>query len=449
MKKRKVHIVSLGCPKNLVDSEVMAAALSKDRYRIVPEARDADVILVNTCAFIGPAKEESIDEILRMAALKEGNGAVKLIVAGCLPQRYGKALKDALPEVDLFLGISEVPNIARHADSLFLTKDPSPSPGLIVRKPLFLMDAGHERLISTPPYSAYLKIAEGCSNRCSYCVIPAIRGKARSRQMDDILQEAQNLAARGVKELIMTAQDTTAYGSNLKGTATLSNLLKDIAAVEGIRWIRLLYAYPVRLDRGLLETIAREEKICKYIDIPIQHVDDEILAAMNRKGTSRRIREIIAEARKIIPHVALRTSVIVGFPGETPAKFNRLLAFIKETEFDHLGAFKYSREEGTAAAVLPRQVSERVKDARRMAIMEEQAVISCEINRSLVGSRGKVLVEGKSDIPEYPYVGRLERQAPDIDGITYIKGKHLSPGQFVDCRITDFEEYDLYVEAAP
>jgi ribosomal protein S12 methylthiotransferase len=444
LKQRKVHIVSLGCPKNLVDSEVMAAGLSDNHYRIVPKANNADVIIVNTCAFIGPAKEESIDEILRMAQWKKENEAVKLIVTGCLPQRYGKTLKDTLPEVDLFLGTGEVPAIVRHCDSLFFPG--APACRSIIGKPRFLMNAGHRRLISTPFYSAYLKIAEGCSNRCAYCIIPTIRGKARSRPIDDIMKEAEGLSAQGVKELIVTAQDTTAYGMTLKGKPTLSVLLKELAAIDGIEWIRLLYAYPSRLDRKLMETIAMEGKICKYIDIPIQHIDDTLLTAMNRKGNAKHIQEIIAEARAIIPRVALRTSVIVGFPGETSAKFNRLLAFVKEARFDHLGAFTYSREEGTVAAALPGQVSERVKDARRNAIMEEQAVISYEINRSLIGSSARVLVEDKSAIPEYPYVGRLERQAPDIDGVTYIKGRNLSPGRFFDCRITDCDEYDVYAE---
>jgi len=435
-------MVSLGCPKNLIDSEVMAAALADGGYRIVSEPGDADVVIVNTCAFIGPAKEESVDEILRMAQWRKSRADMKLVVAGCLPQRYGKALKDALPEVDLFLGTGEVPHIVRHMDRLYAANVSGNRS--IVHKPRFLMNADHGRLISTPFYSAYLKIAEGCSNGCAYCVIPAIRGKARSRPVDDVLKEAERLAAGGVKELIVTAQDTTAYGMTLKGKPTLSALLKELAAIDGIEWIRLLYAYPSRLDRELMEVIATEDKICKYIDIPIQHVDDAILAAMNRSGTGRRIREVINEARAIIPRVALRTSVICGFPGETPAAFNRLLAFIKEARFDHLGAFKYSQEEGTAAAALPRQVSERVKEARRNAIMEEQAVISYEINRSLVGFAGRVIVEGESTIPEYPYVGRLERQAPDIDGVTYLKGKNLQPGDFLPCRITDCDEYDLY-----
>ncbi|MBN1381267.1 MAG: 30S ribosomal protein S12 methylthiotransferase RimO [Deltaproteobacteria bacterium] len=447
MKQRNIHIVSLGCPKNLIDSEVMAAILSENNYRIVSQAHDADVILINTCAFILPAKEESIDEILRLAQLKKERAAVKLVVTGCLPQRYGKSLSDALPEVDLFLGTHEVPEITRYVDHLF-QREASRNRS-VIHKPRFLMDAGHPRLLSTPFYRAYLKIAEGCSNRCAYCVIPDLRGRARSRPVEDILKEAQNLAARGVKELILTAQDTTAYGKTLKGKPTLSVLLKQLVAVDGIEWIRLLYAYPTGLSRELLEIIAGEDKICKYIDIPVQHIDNAILQAMNRRGDSALIRKVMANARAIIPQVALRTSVIVGFPGETPAKSQRLLSFIREARFDHLGAFKYSREEGTAAAGLPRQVSDRVKDARRNAIMEEQAVISWEINRSLLGTDAKVLVEGTSAVAEYPYVGRLARQAPDIDGVTYLKGSNLVPGDFVECRITGCDEYDLYAAIDP
>jgi ribosomal protein S12 methylthiotransferase len=447
VKAKKVHMVSLGCPKNLVDSEVMAAILTKSGYDLSPRADDAHIILINTCAFILPAKEESIDEILRMADWKEkGKGpCTHLIVTGCLPQRYGKALEKELPEVDLFLGINEIPNIAHHLDRLSNTGPRSDC--VVIGKPNFLMTAKHPRLISTPSHTAYLKIADGCSNRCSYCVIPSVRGKARSRAMDDLLAEAKILASEGVREIIITAQDTTAYGRDIGGKPILSDLLKGLASIKGIHWIRLLYTYPAALTKDILETIAAEEKICRYIDIPIQHIDDDILKAMKRRGGSSLIRKTIDRARQIIPDVALRTSIIVGFPGETRAKFNRLLAFVREIRFDHLGVFTYSREEGTAAAAIPSRTSEREKEDRRRLVMEEQAVISYDINRPLIGSIREVLIEGKSDIPDFTHIGRCRRQSPDIDGVTYVRGRNLAPGDFATCRITSATEYDLFAES--
>jgi ribosomal protein S12 methylthiotransferase len=367
-----------------------------------------------------------------------------LVVTGCLPQRYGKDLEKELPEVDLFLGVGEVPNITRHLDSLVLRKPKGHRS--IIGTPSFLMDAGYPRLITTPPYTAYLKIADGCSNRCSYCVIPTIRGKARSRMPDDILSEAQTLAKGGVKELIITAQDTTVYGRDLKGKPTLSDLLNNLASIQGIRWIRLLYTHPASLTDKILTSIENETNICKYIDIPIQHIDDKILASMNRKGGSDLIMTAIQKARAIIPHVALRTSIIVGFPGETRIRFNRLLTFIREMRFDHLGVFVYSREEGTKAAAYPSRISEREKEARRHLLMEEQAVISYEINQSLINSTQEVIIDGKSDIPDFPYIGRSRRQAPDIDGITYVKGDNLTIGDIIPCKIIDAGDYDLFAE---
>jgi ribosomal protein S12 methylthiotransferase len=316
----------------------------------------------------------------------------------------------------------------------------------IIKKPVFLMNASHSRFLSTPFYSAYLKIAEGCLNLCSYCVIPSIRGKTRSRPINDIMKEAQSLADRGVKEIIITAQDTTAYGKDLKGRPSLGQLLKELATIEKIAWIRLLYTYPGSLNPPILQAIADEEKICSYLDIPIQHIDDDILTAMNRRGGSKSIKKAIDSARAIIPHVALRTSLIVGFPGESRQKFNKLLAFIRETRFDHLGVFTYSREEGTAAANFPAQVSEETKERRKALLMEEQAAISFQINQNLIGSLQPVLVEGKSDMLEFPFVGRCPRQAPDIDGVTYIKGKNLATGSLITFKITSANEYDIFAE---
>ncbi|HEX7534546.1 MAG TPA: 30S ribosomal protein S12 methylthiotransferase RimO, partial [Syntrophales bacterium] len=423
MKQRNVHIISLGCPKNLVDSEVMAALLVKDGYSITTQIYEAHIILINTCSFILSAKEESIDEILRMVERKkqQKGACTHLVVTGCLPQRYGRGLEKELPEVDLFLGVGEIANIVHHLNGLAETE--AQGRRSIIGKPAFLMNAQTLRLITTPFYTCYLKIAEGCSNRCSYCVIPTIRGKARSREREDILMEAERLSLGGVKEVIITAQDTTAYGRDLKGKPNLGDLLKGLASIRGIHWIRLLYTNPAGFTDEILESMANSENICKYIDIPIQHIDDEILAAMKRRGGSDLIKKTIQRAREIIPDVALRTSIIVGFPGETRAKFNKLLSFIRETRFDHLGVFTYSREEGTRAASYPSRISEREKQVRRENLMEEQSVISYQINQNLIGSTQEVLIEGKSEIPDHPYVGRCGRQAPEIDGVTYVKGE--------------------------
>jgi ribosomal protein S12 methylthiotransferase len=450
MPGKRVHIVSLGCPKNLVDSEVMAGILAETGYLLTDLPEEADILLVNTCAFILPAREEAISEILRMADWKKrGKGpCTHLVVTGCLPQRYGKELVEALPEVDLFLGTAEVPNIGRHLDRL-----PSVPKGGIRRRsaigrPTFLMNAGHRRLISTSANSAYIKIADGCSNRCAYCVIPSIRGEARSRGIADIVKEAEALAGRGVRELIVTAQDTTAYGIDRKEKPTLDRLLRELAGVEGLSWIRLLYTYPSRLTGELLRTIADEKKICPYLDIPIQHSDDAILAAMHRRGDNALIRKAIAEAREIIPGVALRTSLIVGFPGETPRRFENLLAFVREIRFDHLGVFPYSREEGTEAAAFRSRISEREKERRREIVMEEQAEISREINSGLIGTQQEVLVEGKGELPGYNHVGRCRRQAPEIDGVTHLRGGDPETGAIVSCRIVAADDYDLFAEIA-
>jgi ribosomal protein S12 methylthiotransferase len=447
MLSKKVHIVSLGCPKNLVDSEVMAGVLADNGYCLTDRPEEAFVLLVNTCAFILPAREEAVSEILRLAVWKKQDDSPCscLIVTGCLPQRYGKELADALPEVDLFLGTAEVPNIARHINAL-MDGVGKPCRRSVIGRPGFLMNAGHTRLISTLSGSAYIKIADGCSNRCSYCVIPSIRGKARSRSIDDILKEAEGLAAHGIRELIITAQDTTAYGLDHKGKPPLSRLLRELATVDGISWIRLLYTYPTRLTEDLLRTIAEEKKICRYLDIPIQHSEKAILGAMRRCGDGALIRETIAQTRSILPDIALRTSLIVGFPGETQRRFENLLAFVRETRFDHLGVFSYSREEGTTAASLPSRISEKEKERRRNLVMEEQAVISREINNTLVGSLQEVLVEGNGEVVGYDCVGRCRRQAPDIDGVTHLRGGRPAKGTIVTCRIIDADDYDLFAE---
>jgi ribosomal protein S12 methylthiotransferase len=441
---RTVHIVSLGCQKNKVDAEVMAAILADRNFQITPEPQAAEVILINTCAFILPAKEEAIDEILRMARYKKTGALKYLVVTGCLPQRYGRALEKEIPEVDLFLGISEVPNIIRHISNL--ASGPAMRYRSIVSKPDFLMNADHSRLLPPPTATTYLKIADGCSNHCTYCIIPAIRGKARSRHPDDILREAAGLAEKGVKEIILIAQDTTAYGRDLKIRQGLPLLLQKLAALEKIRWIRLLYTHPGHLTEDVLTMMAAKEKVCRYLDIPIQHIDDTLLQAMNRRTGSKQIFAVIEKARALIPDVALRTSLITGFPGETNTRFHRLVDLIRNVRFDHLGVFTYSREEGTAAAALSSRISEREKLRRRNLLMEEQSVISFQINQSLIGSRQECIIEGKSDRPDYPFYGRCRRQAPEIDGMTYFKGKNLTIGEILTCTITDAAEYDLFGE---
>ncbi|HOO00064.1 MAG TPA: 30S ribosomal protein S12 methylthiotransferase RimO [Syntrophales bacterium] len=441
------YLVSLGCPKNLVDTEVMAAILEGEGFAMTADPREAAVIIVNTCAFILPAKEESIDEIIRLGRHKDPrNGSCRcLVVTGCLPQRYGGVLENALPEVDLFLGVGEIEKIGLHVKKSMTTRGNAGK--VFVDSPPFLMRARHPRHVLTPPWTAYLKIAEGCSNRCSYCVIPDIRGPFRSRDRNDILREGERLVSLGVKELILIAQDVTAYGEDLEERTRLEDLLIDLSALAGLRWLRLLYTYPTKVTKRLLEVMADGEKICRYIDMPIQHVDDHILKTMNRRGGREEIVRTIETARAVVEDVALRTSVIVGLPGETRKRFEKLLAFIEEARFDHLGVFAYSREEGSKAGEKRPRVSEREKDQRRRLIMERQAAISFEINRNLIGTTQEVLVEGKSDLKGYPYVGRLRRQAPDIDGVTYLRGEGLQPGLFTSCRIVAADTYDLLAEA--
>ncbi|MCX7816551.1 MAG: 30S ribosomal protein S12 methylthiotransferase RimO [Syntrophales bacterium] len=442
----KFHIISLGCPKNLVDSEVMAAELEKSKFQQTSNMKEAEIVIINTCAFIVPAKEESIEEILKAALLKkkkEGRCRL-LIVTGCLPQRYKYDLADALPEVDLFIGTSEWPAIPLFVNLLMKGKNEVPK--IIIGSPKFLMTCHFKRKLFTPAHIAYLKIADGCSNRCSYCVIPDIRGPLRSRHPEDITKEAQNLVSMGVKELIIVAQDTTAYGTDIWGTSRLIDLLEKLNSIRGIRWIRLLYTYPTKISDDLLKSIVQMDKLCPYLDMPVQHADDTILKAMNRKGSVKEIREIVDKTRTLIPDVALRTSLIVGFPGEMRNHFQRLLRFIREVQFDHLGAFIYSPEEGTPASLMKSTVPDKTKKRRWQKIMEEQAIISTEINNRLIGTKQEVIIDGKSDIPEFPYLGRCRRQAPEIDGVTYVKGENLSPGDIVTCRIVRSDTYDLFGE---
>lgn len=439
--KERVYIHSLGCPKNQVDAEVMAGLFARGGYQMVPGPEDAEIIVVNTCAFILSAKQEAIEEIFMMAEWKERGACRQLVVTGCLPQRYGRVLEKEMPEVDLFLGTGEFPLIVD-----LLSEPGRNARRSFVGKPRFLMDAGYKRSLPPSSPSAYLKVAEGCSNSCSYCVIPRIRGKFRSRPMEDVLKEAEALALAGVKEVVLVAQDTTAYGRDLAGRPLLAELLRELAAVPGFRWLRFLYAYPSSVTDELLEVVAGEEKVCKYIDIPVQHIDDGILRAMKRKGGSAEIRGAVDRIRRMVPEAVLRTSVIVGFPGETAAKFDRLLGFVEEARFENLGAFTYSREEGTEAAGLASQVSELVKEKRRDLLMERQAAISFEVNRKRIGRVEEVLLEGESGDPAFPLLGRTRAQAPEVDGVTCVRTKKGKIGDVVPCRVVDADTYDLYAE---
>ena len=411
---------------------------------LVESPDQADIVVINTCGFIMPAKEEALEIILTLAQEKTKSGRdLKLIVAGCLAQRYGKELLEEIPEVDMVIGTGEVGRIVHHLRHLTTAKYQRSA---VITKPDFLMSSRHERILSPDSATAYLKISDGCSNGCSYCAIPAIRGKARSRQPDDILKEAQKLISHGVREIILIGQDTTAYGRDLKTRPKLSLLLSDLATLPGVNWIRLLYTHPAHITTDVLKAIAGHSKICRYIDLPIQHIDDTILTAMNRGVSSGRIREIIDLSRNLMPDVALRTSLIVGFPGETPKRFERLLGFIQEARFDHLGVFIYSSEEGTPAAKMPSRISEKEKERRRDLMMAQQADISYAINRKWIGSVQDVLIEEKSDREGYAFIGRCRRQAPEIDGVTYIRNHNTEIGRIIKCKINAADHYDLYGE---
>jgi ribosomal protein S12 methylthiotransferase len=430
-KRYKIGMISLGCPKNQVDAEQMLGILSGSGFEITPDQHEADIIVVNTCGFIESAKEESIEAILDAGNMKERGRCAKVIIAGCLAQRYKEDLMKELPEADAVIGTGEISRIGEICKQALNGKEHI----VEVSSPAMVYDL--PRVSTTPAHYRYLKIAEGCSNRCSYCAIPIIRGNFSSRPAASILGEARRLVDEGAKELILLAQDSTAYRD--EGT-DLAKLLTSLARIQGIGWVRLMYAYPGRISSELMAVLAGEEKVCKYLDIPIQHFDDKVLTAMNRRGTSEDIRNTIIQLRKRVPGIALRSSLIVGFPGETEAAFKRLLAFVKETEFEHLGVFTYSPEEGTAAHDFSPAVPRETAMDRYARIMKAQAKISMKKNRALIGSTQHVLVDGMEDMA---LTGRLQTQAPEIDGMVYLSEIEAVPGEFVDVRITDATEYDL------
>lgn len=435
-------MVSLGCPKNLVDAEVMLGYLDREGFAVTTDEHEADIIIVNTCSFIKEAKQESIDTILDLADRKHDGNCRLLIVTGCLPQRYQEELAQELPEVDIFIGTGDYPKIAE------VIREKGQVEGQLryVGDPNYTFDADLPRLQSSPYYTAYLKIAEGCSNCCSYCAIPAIRGDFRSRPLSMVLDEAKRLVANGVKEINLVAQDITRYGSDFGNGTTLAMLIRGLAKIDGLAWIRLLYAYPDGITDELIELIKSEPKVCKYLDIPLQHISDPVLKKMNRRSTEAEQRTLITKLRTEIPNIALRTSLIVGFPDETDEDFKKLAQFVEETQFDRLGVFCYSREEGTPAAEMAGQIAERVKRERYKKLMRTQARVSFRRNRALVDSIESVLVEGYSEETELLLKGRTARQAPDIDGQVYITAGNANVGDIVRLRITDSSDYDLIGE---
>lgn len=433
----KVGFVSLGCPKNLMNTERMLALLAAEGFEIVAEDVEADVMVINTCAFIESAKSEAIESILDIAWLKEHHTLKGIVVAGCLPQRYGDEILKELPEVNCIIGTGSVDKIceavraAYHGTSYRSFEDIHTSP------------IGGERVVTTPEHFAYLQISEGCDNCCTYCVIPSIRGKYRSRPMSELVEEAAELAELGIKELCLIAQDTTRYGEDLYGTYALDSLISELSQIEGIEWIRLLYCYPDRITDGLIEEIATNPKVVKYIDMPIQHINDEILTRMNRRGNKAQILEVIQKLRDRVPGIILRSTVIVGFPGETNAQFEELRKFLKEIRFERMGVFPYSREEGTPAYDFPDQVSEKVKEKRHDILMEQQERIHNECNEAFLGKTLRVICEGYDPVSESFY-GRSYADAYDIDGkIFFSSSKNVHEGQFVDVTVTEVMDYDL------
>ncbi len=431
----KIGMISLGCPKNQVDAEQMLGVLSQSGFEIVSDESEADMLVVNTCGFIESAKEESVEAILDAAKMKKLGKCRALIVAGCLAQRYGDELLKELPEADAVIGTAEIAQIGEICERVLAGN------GSITRVSAPAIVYGLPRVSTTPRHYRYLKIAEGCSNRCSYCAIPLIRGNFTSRPYSSIIEEAKTLAAEGSKELILLAQDSTNYHDQ---DVDLPKLLRKLTKVPGLSWVRLMYAYPGRISDELMTVMAEEENICKYLDIPVQHIDDKILSAMNRRGTSDDIKRTIEKLRKHVPGIALRTSLIAGFPGETEAAFKRLLTFVKEAEFEQLGVFTYSPEEGTPAYDFSNRVLDDIADERLDRIMKAQAKISLKKNQALIGSRRRVLIDGMEDLA---LIGRLQTQAPEIDGVVYLSETEAGPGEFVEVTITEAAEYDLMGKA--
>lgn len=452
---KKVFLTSLGCPKNRVDSEVMLGVLRRRGYELARSEDEAEVVIVNTCSFIEAAKEESVETILELASLKN-EGCEKLLVTGCLPQMYRSEIESEMPEVDRFLGTGEFGRIADVLDELY---GPAAPTAHRIADPEALFEGYADRLLPGSP-SAYLKLAEGCDRPCAFCIIPRLRGPQRSRAPETLIEEATRLAASGTKELILIAQDLTSYGSDLPGKPALSSVLRELSGVDGLRWIRLMYNYPDKFTDELIETIAGESKIVPYLDIPIQHVSDRMLKLMRRGTREKTVRELIGRLRSGIPDLVLRTTFIVGFPGETEAEFEQLCEFVVDARFERMGAFAYSREENTPAHDLPDQVDEDVKQERLEQLLAIQEEVAREHAHSLIGREVEVLVEGEHPETEHLLAGRLATQAPEIDGMVHIAGVQSTDpdaeieridadalrGQFVRATITDADVHDVVAE---
>ncbi|TDX52931.1 30S ribosomal protein S12 methylthiotransferase RimO [Orenia marismortui] len=433
-----IGLLSLGCAKNQVDSEIMLGLIKDAGHEIIKSYSEAEVLIVNTCGFISDAKEESIESILELAKYKKAGNCKLLIVTGCLSQRYSKELEDEISEVDAIVGTGNFDKIVEIIDDAFGGKK-----RVEVVDPEFDYDRDLPRNNLTPQHTAYVKIAEGCNNFCSYCIIPQLRGDLKSRSIENIVKEVKKLSEQGVKEINIIAQDITQYGIDLYDESKLVELLKELLKIDGIKWFRLLYAYPSHLSEDLIEIIATEDRICNYLDLPVQHSDDEIRRKMNRGGSQEDVLATIKKLRDRIPDITLRTSLIVGFPGETEEQFDNLLSFIKEAQFDRLGAFTYSQEEGTPAAKMDCQIPEERKQERFERVMNLQQDISYERNQSWIAKEIQVLVEEVQSEDPKIMVGRTRRDAPDVDGVIYVEGSSAKIGDMIKVKVTDAYEYDL------
>lgn len=440
----KIGVVSLGCPKNLVDSETMLGLIHEENYEITNDPSEAEIIIVNTCGFIESAKEESINTILQMAEYKKSGSCKYIIVTGCLSQRYAEELFSELPEADAIAGVEvydEIGSIIKRVmnGERFIMLERSKPDVIYTSKETFL-----PRILTTPSYTAYLKIAEGCDNCCSYCAIPKIRGPYHSKPMEQVLKEAKALADNGVKELIVVAQDTTRYGEDLPGgKLLLADLLKELNKIESLKWIRVMYCYPNNFTDELIETFASLDKVCKYVDLPLQHASNRLLASMNRYDTREEVETLLAKLRKRIPGIVIRTTFIVGFPGETDADFEELKEFVEQQRFENAGVFAYSQEEGTVAGAMPNQIPDEIKQERYHELMALQAQISEEIHKDTEGQTLEVLVEGIEEDGSGLHYGRSYREAPDIDGLVFIENPgDIKPGCFVKVNILQGFTYE-------
>ena len=442
----KIGFISLGCPKNLVDSEVMMGQLKSKGYEITADESEADTIVVNTCGFIDSAKRESIDAILEAAKLKESGNAKRLIVAGCLVERYRDELKAEIPEVDAFIGTSQINDILTVCDPKTSTRS-LPVVPLGNQSATYLYDESTPRVLATPSHYAFIKIAEGCDRPCAFCFIPQMRGHFRSRRFGSIVAEAHQLAEEGVKELILVAQDSSRYGEDLDRQDALAQLLRELSHTEGVEWVRVMYTYPTHISDAFLDVLATEPKAVKYLDMPLQHASQNVLKLMKRGGNRASLERLIKRVRDRVPGIGVRTTFITGFPGETEEDFEELLQFVKNVEFDRVGVFTYSDEEGTSAFDLPNKVPAKVAEQRRRRLMKEQSRISRRQHKARIGETVRVMFEGESNESELLWQGRMETQAPDIDGVVLINDtpEDFVPvaGEMVNVLITEAQEYDL------